>query len=243
MTPHQVYDTYARQCGPIAWAVFTALQRHADASGYCFPSHATIATEIGASRRSVATAVAKLANLGMVKVEIRTTKSNAQTSNGYKILVGMPVPKRDRGPCKIYTPPMQEVHGPHAPDAHEVNVLNNTQRTTTPPTPSPLMNGAAADALMEEEGELEKTLDGAIDGLASKFEEIDTLLDEQWLRRVLRRISAPAMGRKEAVTRLRKAHQQILLRIEAGKAKEATPIHSPRRFAARIVMSEFGGTA
>src|SRR5829696_7701622 len=88
---HEVYDAYAHQCGPIAWAVFSALIRHADAEGYCFPSHATIAKGIGLKdRKAVIGAVSRLVALGMVRVEHRLSVAGARTSNGYTILVGMP---------------------------------------------------------------------------------------------------------------------------------------------------------
>ena len=48
-----VYDTYAAQIGVYAYAVYTALVRHADTAQTCFPSYATIAKKLGISRRKV----------------------------------------------------------------------------------------------------------------------------------------------------------------------------------------------
>ena len=85
-----VYDTYAAQIGIYAYAVYTALVRHADTAQTCFPSYATIAKKLGISRRKVIQEIEKLKSAGLIKASPRqkTGKkgTDSQDSNLYTLL-------------------------------------------------------------------------------------------------------------------------------------------------------------
>ena len=85
-----VYDTYAAQIGIYAYAVYTALVRHANTAQTCFPSYATIAKKLGISKRHVIQEIEKLKSAGLIKASPRqkTGKkgTDSQDSNLYTLL-------------------------------------------------------------------------------------------------------------------------------------------------------------
>jgi hypothetical protein len=64
--------------------VYCCLSCHADRNGQCWPSHETIAVEVGCHRRSVIRAIKKLENTRLVAVHKRLSGS---TSNIYTLLL------------------------------------------------------------------------------------------------------------------------------------------------------------
>lgn len=69
---------------PKAKLLFFAFQTFRDgATGYCWPSHATLARMVGVSRPTVIKAIDELVRVGVVKKEVRCRESGLQSSNGY----------------------------------------------------------------------------------------------------------------------------------------------------------------
>jgi hypothetical protein len=143
MIPREVFLEYARQARPVAWAVFEALVCHADADGTCFPSHSTLAEETGVSRReTIITAIKRLAELGMIRVEPRTAATGANTSNQYVLLVGMHVRQTVQGMsanAHKVCPPNRT--GYVRQTVQELEPLNNNQLTKEENTPLPPEGG------------------------------------------------------------------------------------------------------
>jgi hypothetical protein len=138
MISHEVFREYAPKAGPVAWSVFTALVFHADAEGRCFPAHATLCTECGiGSRTTVITALSKLADLGMIRVETRRVESGAKTSNSYVLLVGVHVQKMDIPMFTSGTSHVQEMDIPCPEYEQELDPVNKIQLTKTENTPKP----------------------------------------------------------------------------------------------------------
>lgn len=86
----------------------------------------------------------------------------------------------------------------------------------------------------------EQSLNTKFPEFASRFNALDPLLDETWLRFTLRRIepqvgALPAKGLRYG---LGMAHRQIELRLAAVKAAKADPVHSPRKFAETVIVSQ-----
>jgi hypothetical protein len=82
----RIIDTYGRELGPIGIAVYACLARHADKAGESFPAKITIATEIGASKRAVDTAIARLAHFKLITVTKRKATPGDFDSNIYTLL-------------------------------------------------------------------------------------------------------------------------------------------------------------
>lgn len=130
-----VYDTYAAQIGIYAYAVYTALVRHADTAQTCFPSYATIAKKLGISRRKVIQEIEKLKSAGLIKASPRqkTGKkgTDSQDSNLYTLLE---IGSNNGGvvhdihyPSACHAPPL--VHDMHPKEAH----IKETQLTAATP--------------------------------------------------------------------------------------------------------------
>jgi hypothetical protein len=82
----RIIDTYGRELGPIGIAVYACLARHADKAGESFPAKNTIATEIGASKRAVDTAIARLAHFKLITITKRKANPGDFDSNIYTLL-------------------------------------------------------------------------------------------------------------------------------------------------------------
>jgi DNA-binding transcriptional MocR family regulator len=140
-----VYDTYAAQIGVYAYAVYTALVRHADTAQTCFPSYATIAKKLGISKRHVIRQIEKLVEIGLIKASPRqkTGKrgTDSQDSNLYTLLeVGLTnkgVVTNSHYPSDCQSPPL--VTNSHPKEAH----IKETQSTATKPQNQNIV--AAAD--------------------------------------------------------------------------------------------------
>jgi hypothetical protein len=81
-----VVDEWGAQLGPLALACYMALVRHANADAESWPSKRTLAEEIGASKRAVSYAIARLSEFELIDVTYRTDPAGDPTSNLYLIL-------------------------------------------------------------------------------------------------------------------------------------------------------------
>lgn len=66
---NDLYDKYGSQLGPYGLAVYVALCRYANQDSECWPSHTTIATGTGMSRRQVIREIFKMEALEIIAVE------------------------------------------------------------------------------------------------------------------------------------------------------------------------------
>lgn len=101
MVYNDLYDRYGAQLGPYGLAVYMALCRHANRESECWPSFATIAKEIGASRRKVIYEIQKMERLHIIDVERKPYKASTF------VLLDTSAP---------YAPPTSAPHAP--PSAH-----------------------------------------------------------------------------------------------------------------------------
>lgn len=82
---NDVLDEYARRIGVHAYAVYTALARHADANGMCYPSTGTLADELDISRPTVSKAIHTLEGAGLIDIKERKLAVRGQTSHVYTL--------------------------------------------------------------------------------------------------------------------------------------------------------------
>lgn len=78
---NDLYDRFGAQLGPYGLAVYMALCRYANQDSECWPSHTTIATGTGMSRRQVIREVNKLERMDIIAVE-----RSKHTSHVYVLL-------------------------------------------------------------------------------------------------------------------------------------------------------------
>lgn len=78
----EIYDHFAPLLGGIGLSVYMALLRRDNPGNQCFPSQERIATELGISRKKVNEEIAKIARLGLVRIE----KKPGTRSNNYIIV-------------------------------------------------------------------------------------------------------------------------------------------------------------
>lgn len=64
-----VIEEYGPKIKPIGIAIYNCLAKHVNQAGYCFPSHAHMAKEIGSSVSSVQRGIEKLIKLGLIQKE------------------------------------------------------------------------------------------------------------------------------------------------------------------------------
>lgn len=76
----------AHDLTPYAYLVGRSLLRHANKQGQCWPSHATIAEELGCSDRTVGRAVGQLRDLGLIAWQQRKGTLHKRSSNLYALL-------------------------------------------------------------------------------------------------------------------------------------------------------------
>lgn len=87
-----------------AKALFSVLQKFRDnKTGYCWPSHGTLAKMLSVSRPTVIKAVEELVQAGLVKKETRCAEGGLQTSNGYWVAASV-ASSRFTPVSKIFTP-------------------------------------------------------------------------------------------------------------------------------------------
>ena len=95
------------EIGPLAFAVYCILAKHADRAGRCYPSIPRIASLVGVGERGVRKAIRKLASAGLVEVIARCDEEGRRSSNIYHLLPPSP-PKlpgtRRQGPLNQETP-------------------------------------------------------------------------------------------------------------------------------------------
>jgi len=78
---------YAKLCGLVATGVYVSLCRHVNKQQTCFPSKKLIAEELAISERSVYTAIKKLEEWNIVKVEDQGRKKGGEFNNKIYILI------------------------------------------------------------------------------------------------------------------------------------------------------------
>lgn len=144
-------DEYAAKIGPVAVCVYAALARHCDKERRCFPSFKHLARECGLARTSVQSAINRLVEHQLIRVEPRRNQTNdAIISNVYTLLplyqqmvqaipangiglyqhVVQPIPPNG-------TPLYQQMAYPIPPDGTEVDSCNKTQLEQDPCKDSP----------------------------------------------------------------------------------------------------------
>ena len=81
-----IIDRYGRKLGPYGLAVYMGLLRHADQrTQTCFPSHKTLADELGMSKDSVMRAIETLKKAKLIGVRHRKSSAGDAASNLYFI--------------------------------------------------------------------------------------------------------------------------------------------------------------
>lgn len=100
-----------------AKALFSVLQKfRGNRTGYCWPSHETLAKALSVSRRTVVKAVDQLVQAGLVRKEARYVDGGLQTSNGYWVAASVassrsePLGNSCMPVCKTFTPGVQNLH-------------------------------------------------------------------------------------------------------------------------------------
>nr|DAV29517.1 MAG TPA: helix-turn-helix domain protein [Caudoviricetes sp.] len=100
-----------------AKALFSVFQKFRDnKTGYCWPSHETLAKMLSMSRRTVVKAVEELVQAGLVRKEARYVDGGLQTSNGYWVAASVassrsePLGNPCMPVCKTFTPGVQNLH-------------------------------------------------------------------------------------------------------------------------------------
>jgi len=85
---NEILDEYASRLGPTGIATYVALCRYAgNRSQECWPSMATLAEAIGvSSRTTVAKALERIEEAGLIRIEARYSDDGSQTSNLYTLL-------------------------------------------------------------------------------------------------------------------------------------------------------------
>lgn len=84
---NEYLNGYARLCGINATGVYFSLCRHADREQICFPSKRLIAEELAISERSVYTAIKKLEEWNIIKIENQGRKKDGSFKNLIYILL------------------------------------------------------------------------------------------------------------------------------------------------------------
>jgi len=135
---NEVIDNYGPAIGAIGIAIYSAIVRHAGADGSSYPSHDTIATKTGVSRRSVIQYLSRMAgedkervlqanNLPpLIRIHRRKRKDGGLDSNVYELL---PVPKDSHTHA-------QGIHMVCAQDAHKEDTVNKTEDTNVSSRPA-----------------------------------------------------------------------------------------------------------
>ena len=100
-----------------AKALFSVLQKFRDnKTGYCWPSHGTLAKMLSVSRRTVIKAVDELVQAGLMRKEARYVDGGLQTSNGYWVAASVASSRSEQlgnsctPVCKTFTPGVQNLH-------------------------------------------------------------------------------------------------------------------------------------
>jgi len=75
---------------PTPKLVLMALADEADDSGYCFPSQRRLATKCSVTDRTVRRVLQELERLGYVRLETRQRADGSRSSNGYRLVCGIP---------------------------------------------------------------------------------------------------------------------------------------------------------
>ncbi len=133
-----VITSYGKVLGPYGIAVYVALCMHAGKSTQtCWPSHKTLAEEIGIGPGKVRKCLQELKHLGLIAISARRGKNGGQTSNIYTLLSLPPTePKAaDMGKCS-------DTNG-DAPD--------DTPPPYMPDTPPPYREMTTNNPKMEQE--------------------------------------------------------------------------------------------
>ena len=82
---NEVLDVYGPQIGLAGYAVYNALARFAQGSGYCWPAQDTLATLLDCTDNTIRKALKKLKEAGLIEV-VHRFNDKGKTSNGYRLL-------------------------------------------------------------------------------------------------------------------------------------------------------------
>lgn len=177
---NEIIRDLGAQLGPFAGWVYMALLYHADGkTRKAFPSLSRLAKETGMSRRKVVDCIAKLEQLGLIRVQHVTSQTGGHAANHYYIC--------DLAVTGSYEPPQAELpdesdgapralpsaspappSAPHAlPLVHDVH-SNNTNLNKTQEQDSVAPNGATSGASPSPERQ-PRPRDGLFDALAQKL--------------------------------------------------------------------------
>jgi len=130
---NRIIGSYGEQLGPYGIAVYMCLAYHANNGREAWPSLATIAKEVGISKRKAAMMIGQLETLQLITVLNRTLPSGDATSNLYTL---QPIKCKDAlagnassaiGIAPHAIPPMASRAIGIAPHAHEQDPVNKTQ--------------------------------------------------------------------------------------------------------------------
>lgn len=158
---NEIITEHAAQIGVHAVAVYCALVAMADGKGQCWPAHATIAKQLGMSRRGVQNALAVLEDAKLLGVRRRPTgKGMAHKTSIYTLLPVAKVAKSDDAPmapsAQPYgtqcATPMAPYAIPMAPSAHEQDPRTRQEdiceaATAAVAAPSPMQTTQSAHAV------------------------------------------------------------------------------------------------
>jgi hypothetical protein len=95
--PNEAVDRMA-EVPSLVFAVYCALERHANSKRECFPSIKRLCSLTGATKRAVTNAVSTLVKIGWIERTSRFKDDGSQTSNFYRLLL-------PRGPGEQEAPP------------------------------------------------------------------------------------------------------------------------------------------
>lgn len=133
---------YSETLSSAAKITYAVLSSHVDATGSCWPSHATLARETSLSSSSVKRALAELKAAGIVSWETRQIDSGATSSNRYRLLVVAEFPEQADTPRSGRpTPQVTQTYplgqGDLLTKAIEREPVNRRARRRSRPEPKP----------------------------------------------------------------------------------------------------------
>lgn len=142
----EVVTIYGARLGPDGIGVYNVLAMHADnETQVCFPSHSTIARQLGISRQTVIKKVALLKDLGLVSVRERERPGGGRSSNEYTLLAiqasggrgsaeldpDCDVNAVDTPLSSTLTGSVSDIDGACRPGLHELDPVNEIQNDET----------------------------------------------------------------------------------------------------------------
>jgi DNA-binding transcriptional ArsR family regulator len=117
-------DTYGKELGPYAIAVYAALARFSNSEQVCWPSKRAISERTGVSIPQVSRELSKLEGYGLISITPQVTERGDQTSNLYTLL---DIPENPH--ISVIRPP---VSGRDAPHIREIRKQSSLKKVTPP---------------------------------------------------------------------------------------------------------------